>query len=58
MSRGGWRARPLQASWASALAFSAGAVVPVISVAVALAGARAVAMAITAGIGALVGAAV
>ena len=90
------RARPLQASWASALAFSAGAVLPVLSVAVAPAGARAVvcvavtlvalavlgalgarlgggdqrraiarvvgwgavAMAITAGIGALVGAAV
>ncbi len=90
------RARPLQASWASALAFSAGAVLPVLAVAVTPAGARAVvcvavtllalavlgalgarlgggdqrratarvvgwgalAMAITAGIGALVGAAV
>ena len=90
------RARPLQASWASALAFSAGAVLPVLAVAVTPAGARAVvcvavtllalavlgalgarlgggdqrrararvvgwgalAMAVTAGIGALVGAAV
>lgn len=90
------RARPLQAAWASALAFSAGAVLPVVAVALVPAGARAVvcvavtvlalavlgalgarlgggdqrratarvvgwgalAMAITAGIGALVGAAV
>jgi len=90
------RARPLQASWASALAFSAGGVLPVIAVAVTPAAARAsvcvavtllalavlgalgarlgggdqrratarvvvwgaLAMAITAGIGALVGAAV
>lgn len=87
------RARPLQAAWASALAFSAGAILPVLAVALAPAGARqavtvamtlvalaflgalgarlggahgpraaarvvvwgAVAMAVTAGIGALVG---
>jgi vacuolar iron transporter family protein len=90
------RARPLQAAWASALAFSAGAVLPVVAVAVVPAAAReavcvaitllalaalgalgarlggadprratarvvgwgALAMAVTAGIGALVGAAV
>jgi hypothetical protein len=36
------RARPLQASWTSALAFSAGAVLPLIAVALTPAGARAV----------------
>ena len=36
------RARPLQASWTSALAFSAGAVLPLIAVAVTPAGARAI----------------
>jgi VIT1/CCC1 family predicted Fe2+/Mn2+ transporter len=42
------RARPLQAAWASALAFSAGAVLPVVAVAVIPAGARiAVCVAIT-----------
>ncbi len=42
------RARPLQAAWASALAFSAGAVLPVVAVAVMPAGARvAVCVAVT-----------
>jgi VIT1/CCC1 family predicted Fe2+/Mn2+ transporter len=72
------QARPFQAAWASALAFSAGAILPVIAVAAAIlgwSGARlgggsrtiaiarvviwgALAMAVTSGIGALVGAAV
>lgn len=42
------RARPLQAAWASALAFSAGAILPVLAVALAPAGARqAVTVAVT-----------